>query len=181
MREGDCERSVGNAMMSATDRRTKLKRSFMCFMGRKSLILFVVCIEAVRESHLAGLMCRPPCYKAAEIANGKDLSRLEATLTPVLKAGANYLEAPDAEEALAAADIIARLGGRFGQQDAYTAAIDERVKRTKLQPSKELLEKARSSIAPILKEPSEIVELWRDSDEFDKWKSSVEELAARLS
>jgi len=121
------------------------------------------------------------CDYAAEVADGKDLSRIEATLDAVLAAGATHLEAPDAEEALAAADIIARLGGRFGQRDAYTATIDEWITRIKLQPSKQLVEKARGSIARIMKEPSEIVDLWRDSDEFEMWKSSVEDLTARLS
>jgi hypothetical protein len=121
------------------------------------------------------------CDYAGEIAAGEDLSRIEATLTRVLGAGTSYLEAPDAEEALAAADIIARLGGRFGKRDSYTAAIDKWIDRVKLPPSRQLVEKARSTIARILTEPSEIVELWSDADELDAWKSSVEELSARLS
>jgi len=121
------------------------------------------------------------CDYAEDIAGGKDTSRIEATLAHVLSAGAAYLEAPDAEEALAAADIVARLGGHFGKRDAYTESIDEWAGRIKLQPNKQLVEKARSAIARILREPSEIMELWRDSEDFEAWKSSVEEVAARLS
>ena len=121
------------------------------------------------------------CDYACEVAGGKDISRIEITLARVLATGAANLKAPDAEEALAAADILARLGGRFGKRDAYTASIDEWVTQTKLQPGKQLVKKALSAIARILKGPSELMELWRDSDEFDAWKASVEELTARLS
>ncbi len=121
------------------------------------------------------------CDYACEVAGGKDISRIEIALARVLATGAANLKAPDAEEALAAADILARLGGKFGKRDAYTASIDEWVTQIKLQPGKQLVKKALSAIARILKEPSELMELWRDSDEFDAWKASVEELTARLS
>jgi hypothetical protein len=44
----------------------------------------------------------------------------------------------------------------------------------------ELIGKAKKSIARILAEPSELLELWTESDEFDSWKRGVEEVSKRL-
>jgi hypothetical protein len=121
------------------------------------------------------------CDFAADIAKGSDLTLLEQTLNRVLAVQGGYLEAPDAAEALAAADIIARLKANPGVQNAYTAAIDAWVERQPAAPSKELVDKARRCIARILTEPSEILELWTESNELDAWKSAVEEVSKRLS
>lgn len=60
-----------------------------------------------------------------------DLSFIETTLDKVLNWGASYLEAPDAEEAIAAAEAVARLLGRFGVRDAYTTSIDNWVSQVR--------------------------------------------------
>ncbi len=120
------------------------------------------------------------CDFAATVAEGNGLLVLENALDRVLAAETNYLEAPDAEEGLAAADIVARLKGRPGAQTAYTAKIDAWVQRSKATPSEVLIEKARRSIARILTEPSELLELWQDTADFEVWKSSVEEVSRRL-
>jgi|SRR5579864_3703251 len=123
------------------------------------------------------------CDFAAEIANCSDLKKIEAAFDKVLKAGTGYLEAPDAEEALAAADIVARLQGKFGQRDAYTEEIDKWAESNKvtLAPSADLLEKACRVLVRVMIEPSELAELWEESDEADSWKASVNELSQRLS
>jgi len=120
------------------------------------------------------------CDYAAEVAEGSDLSGIEGKLDHILRIGTAYPKAPDAEEALAAADILARLQVRFGQQNAYTDGIDRWVRDLKVKPSKELVEKARRSIARILTDPSELLGLWRESEDFDSWKSCVQGLSNRL-
>jgi hypothetical protein len=120
------------------------------------------------------------CDFAANVAEENGLVVLEQALDRVLASETNYLEAPDAEEGLAAADIVARLNGSPGAQTAYTAKIDAWVERSKTTPSEALIEKARRSITRILTEPSELLELWRDSRDFEVWKSSVEEVSRRL-
>ena len=54
-----------------------------------------------------------------------DLSLIEGTLNRALAVGADYLEAPDAEEALAAAEAVARMGGNFGVRNDYTQTMDD--------------------------------------------------------
>lgn len=120
------------------------------------------------------------CDFAAEVVASRDLSMLEGTFDRILTAGSGDVEAPDAEEALAAADIIARLKGRLRAQTAYTAEIDQWVDRLKLSPSDGLVDKARRAVDRILTEPSELLDLWRESDHFESWKRSIEDLSRRL-
>jgi hypothetical protein len=117
------------------------------------------------------------CDFAAEVAEASGLVVLEQALDRVL-ASTNYLEARDAEEGLAAADIVARLNGSPGDRDAYTAEID--VERSRTTPSEALIEKARRSVTRILTEPSELLQLWQVSGDFGAWKDSVKEVSRRL-
>jgi len=121
------------------------------------------------------------CDYAAAIAESNDLSIIEKTLDRVLETGPEYLEAPDASEALAAADIIARLKGVYGEKNAYTETIDAWVARTKITPGPELLDKARRSIDRITTEPSELMELWKESADYSRWKLSLEQLVQRIN
>jgi hypothetical protein len=120
------------------------------------------------------------CDFAANVAEGNGLEVLEQALDRVLASETNYLEAPDAQEGLAAADIVARLNGSPGAQTGYTAEIDAWVERSKSTPSEALIEKARRSITRVLAEPSELLELWQESGDFEVWKASVEEVLRRL-
>jgi hypothetical protein len=120
------------------------------------------------------------CDFAENVAKSKDLKALEQALDRVLASEGDYLEAPDAEEGLAAADVVARLMGRSRTRTPYTAPIDAWVERMESAPSEELVEKARRSIARILAEPSEILELWQESEDFALWKRAVEEIAEHL-
>lgn len=109
-----------------------------------------------------------------------DLSLVESTLDRVLAAGTEYLESPEAMEALAAIEVIARLQGHWGERNAYTETVDNWVLKTKLQPDKALVEKAHRTIERILSEPSELKELWEETEEFDAWRASVAELTSRV-
>jgi len=120
------------------------------------------------------------CDFASEVAEMRDLTKLEATIDRVIQAGDSYLEAPDGEEGLAAADIIARLKGNFGVRNAYTEPIDAWAAQCKLSPDTALVEKARRAVARIQTEPSELLELWSESEEAAAWKASLQALANRV-
>jgi hypothetical protein len=120
------------------------------------------------------------CDFASAVADGGGIPALALALDRVLSSEGDYLEAPDAAEGLAAAEIIARLRGSPGKETAYTASIDAWIKGLQTTASDELIEKAKRSIVRILTEPSELLELWAASDDFDGWKCSVEDLSKRL-
>jgi len=121
------------------------------------------------------------CDFAAAVASGGGLSTVDQALDRVLACGGDYLEAPDAEECLAAAEIIARLNGSPGDQTPYTASVDAWINSSRASISAAVVDKARRAIARVPSPPFELVELWRESDDFDGWKREVDGLLARLS
>jgi hypothetical protein len=116
---------------------------------------------------------------ASTVVNGGGIPALARAIDRVLSRKGDYLEAPDGQEGMAAAEIIAKLSGNPGQSSGDTASIDAWARGQAKVPD-ELIKKAKRSITRILTEPSELLELWTDSDEFDRWKRSLEELAQRL-
>ena len=110
-----------------------------------------------------------------------DTQYIEKTLERVIATRDAYLEAPDAEEALAAAEGVARLRGRWGVRSTYSEPLDEWVEAVKLQPAASLVAMAIRAIDRVLAEPSELVELWQEADEYDAWKEGVLGLRARLA
>lgn len=109
-----------------------------------------------------------------------DLSMIEEAIQTVLEVGNDYLEAPPAEEAIAAIDILARLQGRFYVKNAYTKSADVWVAAHPLMPSASLIANAEKALTRIISEPSEVLELWQESDDFEAWKTHLENLRKRL-
>ena len=117
---------------------------------------------------------------AAGVADGGGLAALEECLDQVIKVGDDYLDSSIAEEALMAAEIVARLMERPGAQSSYFQEIDAWIGRQRTKPAPALVDKARRAVERILGDQSEIVELWQDSDSFESWKADVEGIRARL-
>lgn len=120
------------------------------------------------------------CDWSYGLKNTTDLSLVDSTLRKVSAAGSSYLEAPESCEALAAAEVIARLQGNFGAIDPYTEIADDWVRKLNKRPSTALCQMAHHAIDRILSEPSELLELWQETDEFELWKQAVLGLKARI-
>ncbi len=110
----------------------------------------------------------------------RDVAYLEHTIDTVLTAGDGFIDASDAEEALAAIEVVARLQGHPGVRNSYTEGVDAWVETLGLTPPPALLRKAHAAIDRILGADSEILELWNDSDQVDEWKRSVDDLRSRV-
>ena len=120
------------------------------------------------------------CDWAYGLKETNDLSLIESALDKVLKVGAEYLDAREAEEALAAAETVARLKGNWGIRDSYTEKMDEWVETNRLIPPQALIEKALKAIERVLSGPSELLELWGEVEGFIAWEESVKDLSRRL-
>jgi hypothetical protein len=114
------------------------------------------------------------------LEGAKDTSLIERTLAKVLAVGDQYLEAPDAEEGLAAAEAVARLTGNWGGRDAYTEPMDKWIEKVHISPGARLVQTAVAVVERVLSQPSELLELWAGSDEFDAWKTALGDLRSRL-
>jgi hypothetical protein len=121
------------------------------------------------------------CDWAFDLKKASDLSLVRSTIQKVLDAGEEYLDADVASEAIAAVEVIARLKGHFGVRDSYSKSTDTWVETHPQQPPQDLVALAIHALDRILVQPSELLELWEESDEFEAWKSSVLDLKTRAS
>ena len=87
-----------------------------------------------------------------------------------------------AAEALAAIEVLARLQGKGGERTEDSAAIDAWVdaRKAKAKVRTDFAVKAQLALARILSEQSELRQLWEESQHYDAWRQSVDDLAARL-
>jgi hypothetical protein len=118
---------------------------------------------------------------AYNLEDADDLGPVEEALARVLATGSEYLESPEANEALAAIEILACLGGNPGDTETYTEAADAWVGRTTVTPPSELVDQAQVVIDRIVGDNSELRELWEDSDEYEQWLATVADLRARVA
>ena len=121
------------------------------------------------------------------IAEG-GLPVIEKAFDRVLAAGQSYLE--DAEEAIAAAEVVAKLSGRGPsplddrqemEDPDEELTLGKWIASAKAPPSEELIEKARRAVARVLAGPTELLDLWRDGKDFEEWKRTVDDRAKRLA
>jgi hypothetical protein len=117
------------------------------------------------------------CDFAIELESTNDLSAVEEAFNRVLSVEGEYLEAPEASQAIAAAEVIARLQGHWGKRDAYSRAVDEWVIKTDATATPALVQKALKVLDRVLVEPSELLELW---EQDEAWKASIYELMDRI-
>jgi Domain of unknown function (DUF4259) len=120
------------------------------------------------------------CDWAFELEDTGDLSLVQATVEAVLEVGDGYLAADLGCEALAAGEVIARLLGSGGERNAHTRTIDEWVEAHPITPSTHLVAQAVSAIDRIVSPDSELLELWTESNDLEKWRAVVADLRARL-
>ena len=115
----------------------------------------------------------------SELIDSGDLSLIREVFDNVLTS-TEYVEAPDASQAIAAAEAVAAALGR----PTLSAQKEEELLTWlgRLQPriDPELTAQAKDVLARILAPNSELLELWEESDEFPEWKAAVSEIARQL-
>jgi len=120
------------------------------------------------------------CDWAYSLEESENLELIEETLARIEAAGDEYIEAPDAEEAIAAADTLARLKGNFYIKNNYTEAADDWVAEQQHPVPQDLVDLAIHVVERVQNEPSELLELWEESGDFDAWKKNLDDLKKRL-
>lgn len=120
------------------------------------------------------------CDWTYELEETEDLSLVEDTLQRAVDAGSDELEIQEAEEAVAAAEVVARLKGNFGYHNAYTETVDKWVEAHPGPPSEELVTLAVQALDRVVSPPSELRDVWEEADDLDEWKASVDDLKRRV-
>jgi hypothetical protein len=110
-----------------------------------------------------------------ELEEAKSLDPVRAAIEAV-EASDDYLEAPEASIALAAAETVAATLGKpvTDLPDSVAALISELGK-----PSPELVTRAKFAVTKIA-DVSELRELWEETDDFSTWQAKVSDLLERL-
>ena len=90
----------------------------------------------------------------------------------------DYLEAPEASAALAAAELVAaaRDGDSSSLPDTVAQAL---AKHQAALADDDLLDSARKAVARVFKS-SELKELWQDSSDSQAWQDGLRNLLSRL-
>ena len=119
---------------------------------------------------------------AQDLKETSNLDAVENTLDVALEDNGDELEMPFAVEALVAIEVLARLQGKGGARSEDSAAVDEWVdaRKPKAKVRADLAAKAGRAIERILSERSELRELWEESEHYQEWLASVEDLRSRL-
>lgn len=107
------------------------------------------------------------------------LSLIEEAIDRVLEAE-EYLEAPEASEAVAAVEVLAKLLGKGTETDTYTEKVDEWVKSVSVRPGAGILAKANRALERILGENSELRQLWEEGG-AQEWLGSIDSLQKAIS
>jgi hypothetical protein len=105
---------------------------------------------------------------------------IEAALDAVATRGSEEVDATLGVEAVAAAEVVARLGGKPGTKDSYSETADGWVKAHGRRPSPALVRKAIAALDRVTQPPSELLVLWQDSDETE-WTDAINDLRNRLA
>lgn len=118
---------------------------------------------------------------AYELEDATDFSVIEAALQVALDEGDEYLDADLAMEAIAAVEVIAKRLGKGTQSDVYTEKVDQWLETISEQPSDDLLSLAKRVLERIVADDSELKELWLESDEYELWLGSIQQLKDALN
>jgi Domain of unknown function (DUF4259) len=118
---------------------------------------------------------------AMALEEADDLSFVETALGRVAIGGTTSIPTEVAQEAVAAAEVVARLRGRWGEEDPYSAPADAWVRAHPMPPFSALIDKAVAALDRVITAPSALLTLWEDSGEADEWVDVVRELRGRLT
>lgn len=110
-----------------------------------------------------------------DVTDSGDTSLLREALDNVLTS-TEYVEAPDACQAIIAAEIIAAMCGRPTLAAERQEELSEWLQRIRPAMDPELVSQARAALLRILAENSELRELWEEAEDYSEWQASLSEL-----
>jgi len=110
-----------------------------------------------------------------------DLSYVDSTLERVLALGSDKaVSIEDGETAIAAAEVVARLKGHWGEEDPYSETVDKWVRSHAITPPPALVSKTVAALERVLTPPSDLLAEWGEADESGAWSEAIAELKHRV-
>ncbi|MDJ0759964.1 MAG: DUF4259 domain-containing protein [Woeseiaceae bacterium] len=148
-------------------------------------LLSLACLMMLTSSALAGGWDTGPFDNddaldwVWALTESNNLSVIDAALDGVLESR-DYIEAPTASMAIAAAEVLAALAGN--PADALPEEVTAWVDANELDVNTDMAAKARKVIKLVMDdERSELAQLWGDAPPLaSAWRAGLEDLAQRL-
>jgi hypothetical protein len=109
-----------------------------------------------------------------------DFSVVEQAFDQVLSSGERSLDAKTADEGVAAAEALTRAKGNGGTPSAYTESVDAWAARLNTYPPAALIAKAAAVVDRVVTQPSELLDLWEETDDDERWKDYMADLEKRV-
>jgi len=114
-----------------------------------------------------------------DLVEGTDLSPVQEAIERV-QSTAGYLEAPEAQQGIAACEVVALVLGHTSAASLAEEELTAWVARVKPSVNSAVVSQAVQVVDRVLAPGSELRELWQESDEFNDWQADVRALRARL-
>jgi hypothetical protein len=108
------------------------------------------------------------------------LEHIPATLRAVLEDD-DYLDSDIASEGLAAAEVVARLSGRPGEDVGDVEELDAWLGSNRIEPPPEWVAAALAAVDRVVAPNSELADLWGETEDVAAWRASVADLRQRLA
>lgn len=119
------------------------------------------------------------CDWVGEFLSDPSLAAVREAIEVVAE-NTDYLESDEAQECLAASEVIARLQGKWGTRDSYSEDLDHWIEENSMAVPEELKDLASAAIDRILGPESELQQLWDEGDGYEAWHTAVESLRERV-
>jgi len=117
----------------------------------------------------------------AELVESRGWAMVDEALSAVLGVGDDYLDEQTCQEAIAACEVVAWVLGQPGETDEDTDDLEEWIADQEMEPDTNRAKKAKRVLDRVFNEPSELREVWEESDDFEEWKKDLADLKDRLS
>lgn len=117
------------------------------------------------------------CDWLYELEETTDLSMVVSTIEDA-ELSAEDLDAVEAQEAIAAIEVVVKILGKSTQEDAYTESLDQWISKINEKPDNILIKNAIAVLEGVVSENSELAELWEGQEE---WLMSIQKLKAALN
>lgn len=120
------------------------------------------------------------CDWLAELIDSGDSDMITDAFSAVLSADDDDLEAATAEEAVAAAEVLAWLLGRPGSSLDDSDGLEGWIEDQEVEEFEPIIKKGHKVIDRLTSGSSELYDVWEESGEGEDWKKALLDLKQRL-
>ncbi|MGB1129775.1 MAG: DUF4259 domain-containing protein [Haloferula sp.] len=120
------------------------------------------------------------CDWLAELKESEGSGLIDEAIDAVLGLEDDLIEAPTAEEGIAAAEVVAWIAGNPSKSDEAGDDLQDWIDDQDIDVESGLLELAVRVVDRVFNEPCELLDTWKESEDFAEWRKSLTDLKERL-